>query len=111
MIDTWDIFISDQDRQLKISLDPQISNFSIKTNESVIETIGSQYPFIRRNNIINYKTFSLSGTISAFMDLGFNDFNASKQDLYNDSYVNYELYNSKNNVSFYNDFIYEKFFR
>ena len=111
MIDTWDIFISDEDRQLKISLDPQISNFSIKTNESVIETIGSQYPFIRRNNIINYKTFSLSGTISAFMDLGFNDFNASKQDLYNDSYNNYELYNSKNNVSFYNDFIYEKFFR
>ena len=111
MLDSWDIFISDQDRQLKISLDPQISNFAIKTNEAVIETIGSQYPYIRRNNIINYKTFSLSGTISIFMDLGFNNFYASKRELYGDSYENYEIYNSNNNVSTYNDFIYEKFFR
>lgn len=111
MIDNWDIFISDKDRQLKITLDPQISNFSTKINESIIETIGSKYPFIRKNDTIRYRTFSLAGTISAFMDLDFNTFKASKKELYKDSKDLYDIYNKDNNINYFNDFIYQKFFR
>jgi len=93
LLDCWDIFLSSKDKQLKIAFDPQITSFSTKIAESVVETIGSQYPFIRRNGKIKYRTFPLSGTITAFMDLGVNTFKSSKKNLYQDSEDYYYIYN------------------
>ena len=111
LLDCWDIFLSSKDKQLKIAFDPQITSFSTKMAESVVETIGSKYPFIRRNGKIKYKTFSLSGTITAFMDLGVNTFKSGKKNLYQDSENYYYIYNQQNGVTPYTDIIYEKFFR
>jgi len=69
MINPEDIFLTTKDYQLKLRFDPQISNFSHVVSESLTTTLGSKYPFIRRNGNVNYRSFSLSGTISAFIDL------------------------------------------
>ena len=111
MLDTDDIFLNAQGQQLIIKFDPIISNISNKVAESVVDTIGSKYPFIRRNGAVNYRTFSLSGTISYFMDIDWNTFHGSKQELYGETLKFYENYNSENNINLYNDIIYEKHFR
>lgn len=62
------IFLTRGDRQLRVMLNPNISGFSYKVNEALTETIGNQYPYSIRNANTYYRTFSLSGTISALMD-------------------------------------------
>lgn len=111
MLDCWDIFISSKDKQLKITYDPQITSFSTKINESVVETIGSQYPFIRRNGKTKYRVFPLTGTITAFMDLGVDTFKGDKKSLYQSSEALYQAYNEQKKILPYTDIIYEKFFR
>lgn len=111
MVDGEDIYLNADNKQLTIRFNPQINSFSIKTAESTTETIGSQYPYIRQNGEIKYKTFSLSGTITHFMDIGYNLLNASKNDLYKDAKGLYDAYNDINNINGFNDYIYEKDFR
>lgn len=62
------IFLSDSERQLKIKYNPKVSSFKDIILEQKIETIGSKYPFIFRNNDIRYKEISISGLISHQMD-------------------------------------------
>ncbi|MBR3673967.1 MAG: hypothetical protein IKN65_06790 [Clostridia bacterium] len=81
-------------KQLNVRFDPQITNFSYKISEGLIETIGSKYPYIRRNGAVNYRTFSLSGTISCFIDLKNNLMQASKEDVYGSSKDLYDEYNT-----------------
>ena len=113
MVYTDHIFLTSDDKQLTIAFNPQISNFSIKTADSVIETIGSQYPYIRRMGNIYYKTFALSGTISFLSDINRNLFHSSKNELYlnQDIAQLYENYNRENNIGLYNDFVRQKEFR
>ena len=111
MITPEDIFLNAEGKQLKIRFDPQITTFSHKVSEGVVETIGSQFPFIRRNGNLNYKTFSLSGTITAFMDTREDLLGASKADIYQSANSLYFNYNKENNITPYNDYIYEKQFR
>lgn len=111
MVVTDDIFLTAAGKQLKIKFDPQINSFSIKTAESLTETIGSQYPYIRRNGNIYYKTFTLSGTITCFMDIDQNLMLASKKDVYGDAFDLYQQYNIDENITLFNDFIYQKEFR
>lgn len=64
-----DIFIVGKNgQQLKIKYNPIISNYRNVIKETKIETIGSQFPYIIKNGSINYREFSLSGTITHFMD-------------------------------------------
>lgn len=51
-------------QQLKIAYDPSISSFSNFINETKIETVGYQYPYISRNTAVYYKTFPIGGTVS-----------------------------------------------
>ena len=111
MLNTDDLFLNADGEQLIIKFDPVISSLTTKVAESVTDTIGSQYPFIRRNGNVHYKTFSLSGTISYFMDVGHNVFNGSQEDIYGNSVNFYKQYNKENNINFYNDVIYERHFR
>lgn len=128
MLDTEDIFLNSEGEELIIRFNPNISNITTKIAESITDTLGSQYPFFRRNGNVKYRTFSLSGTITCFMNTDFNEFKGSPNDLYGstplsslgkkeDSDSNrtiadlYGQYNKKNNINQYNDFIYEKYFR
>lgn len=55
-------------KQLKLKFDFQISTFKYNILESKTDTIGSKYPFIKRNGDMYYRSFDCSGTISNFMD-------------------------------------------
>jgi len=111
MGDFEEIFLTTKDNQLKIKFDPQISNYSRVVSESLTETIGSRYPFIRRNGRVNYRTFTISGTISYLMDIQSNLMHSSQTDLYGDLATLYKDYNTNNNITYFNDFIQEKNFR
>ena len=95
--------------QLKVKFNPKINNLKYNVQDSITQTIGSQYPFFRRNANMKYRTFSLSGLISFHMD-DTGSF-ASNEDLFEDSLSAYQSYNSDNNINPYNDFILERKFR
>lgn len=59
-----DIFIFENGKQLKVKYNPKISSWKRQLQETKTETIGSKYPFIRRNGEVNYFTFPISGLIS-----------------------------------------------
>lgn len=63
-----DSFLTTADRQLSIRFNPQVNSFSKKISESITDTIGSKYPFIRRNGDMEYSTFTISGLISICAD-------------------------------------------
>ena len=63
-----DIFLYDGVNSLKIEYNPNISSYKRTILESKSETLGSPYPFIRRNADVNYRQFSLNGLISYNMD-------------------------------------------
>ena len=110
-----DIFLTTAENQLKIRFNPQVNNYSHVVAESLTQTIGSKYPFIRRNGNVNYRTFSLSGTITHFMDARQNSMHASPLDLYGTNEFGgkpkYDQYNNRHNINLYNNSIYERDFR
>lgn len=110
-----DIFLTTAENQLKIRFNPQVNNYSHVVSESLTQTIGSKYPFIRRNGNVNYRTFSLSGTITHFMDTRQNSMHASPLDLYGTNEFGgkskYDQYNNRHNINVYNNSIYERDFR
>ena len=61
-------FLYDGQRQLRLQYDLNISSLKHTILDSKAETLGSQYPFIRRNAKVNYRTFPISGIISYKMD-------------------------------------------
>lgn len=126
--------------QLNIKYNTQISSLSKIVQESKIETLGSKYPFIRKNGNIAYKEFSLSGLITLYMDelneplFNISDStNKTKLENYNNThtFASYNNifqfssneedkdreqeflinYNKENNISKQNDTIYEQKFR
>lgn len=56
-------------RSLRIRYDPKISNFKYNINDTVQQTLGSRYPFVTRNGLNNYRSFSIGGLITSFMDI------------------------------------------
>lgn len=59
-----DVFLTSGDKQLKITLNNELGSLSYNLQESKTDTIGSQFPWIRRNGAIKYRTFSIGGLIS-----------------------------------------------
>jgi hypothetical protein len=62
------MFLVGEGKQLKIKFNPKISSLKRQLQETKTETIGSKYPFIRRNGAVNYFTFPIAGLISYKMD-------------------------------------------
>jgi hypothetical protein len=62
------MFLFDGERQLKIRFNPKVSSFKTTKQEQKIDTIGSRYPFIFRNSVVEYKEFPIAGLISYIMD-------------------------------------------
>lgn len=106
-----DIFLLSNNKQLCIKFNPQIASYNYNVAEGKIDTIGSQYPYFRRNGAIYYRQFPLTGTISHFMDIEGNTMQASRKDIYKDTENLYKLYNYNNNITPYEDIIYERQFR
>ena len=67
-VDFEDAFLYDGERQLRIRYNPKVSSFKRNVQEAKVDTIGSKYPFIFRNNSVYYSEFPISGLISYWMD-------------------------------------------
>lgn len=123
-----DIFLTQGDKQLKVQFNPTISDFKYNIPQSQQVTLGAQYPYIKRNGNNYYRTFSLSGLVSALMDEirwydpghlngQFYDKNSiqpftTANELFGDAAAAlYNEYNQTNDISYYEDYIYEREFR
>ena len=104
--------LGQQNQQLKLSFNYQISNYQKKVKDVVTETIGGKYPFITRNGNMNYRTFPISGTISFLGDE--NNYFIEEEELFGGK-ENLDLYESRSllsgNITFEYDYIKERFFR
>jgi hypothetical protein len=91
-----DVFLTTKDRQLKIKFNPSINSFKKNISETKIETIGSKYPFFRRNGAIGYVEFPISGLISFQMDES--QAFITKEELYLNKNIlkRYDTYNTEN---------------
>lgn len=123
-----DIFLTRDDCQLKIRFNPSLNEFKYNVTESQQVTIGSQYPYIKRNGNNFFRTFPIGGLISSFIDTTdwydphfydgefHNDENeigafTTKSEIYGEALELYDNYNSNKGITAYNDFIYEREFR
>lgn len=102
-------FLNGSDRQLKLKFDAAVSSFKPTVSESKTDTLGGQYPIIRRNGKTNYKQFTLSGLISSYQD-EFGTF-TTKDELYGKSKQDYDNYNDNNDINEQYDYILETAFR
>ena len=64
-----DIFLTKKDCQLVIKFNPSLSEFKYNVTESQVVTIGSKYPFIRRNGANYFRSFPIGGLISSLIDM------------------------------------------
>ena len=62
------IFLSDKDKQLKISFNPKVSSMKETILETKQDTIGGKYPIFYRNGQVRYREIPISGLISYLMD-------------------------------------------
>ena len=106
-----DMFLTGGGRQLRIQFNPQVSSFKRNVVESNTVTIGSKFPFIKRNGDVYYRSFPISGLISSQMD-EFNTF-SSKEEIYKgqDNIDLYNDFNKKHRITEDYDFTYEREFR
>lgn len=100
----------EETKQLKMQFDFQLSTYKFNILESKTDTLGSKYPFIRRNGDMYYRSFGCSGTITGFMDQA--DLFTSKNQLY-DGYTNFyeEFKGQINHYTTTYDYTYERKFR
>ena len=103
------MFLTVKDRQLKIKLNPAVSSFKRVVQESRTDTLGSPYPFIRRNGYMDYAQFPIGGMISFFMDE--EELFTSKEKLFGKQLNSYANFNDANSINNYNNYIYERKFR
>lgn len=109
MIVLDDIFLTQSDFQLRVRYNPSISSFKHTLSESITETIGSKYPFFKRNGQVNYRQFPISGLITHFCDD--QGIFLNKDNIYLESKSYYDDFNKENNIDEYQDYIYERKFR
>ena len=109
MVTLQDMFLTRADQQLKIKFNPQVGSFKKTLSESLTQTLGSKYPFIKRNANVGYRQFTISGLISHFCDE--NESFISETELYKNRKDLYDKYNEENRITEYNDFTLERTFR
>ena len=106
-----DMYLTGGDGQLNIRFDPSINSFKRTVSESRTDTIGSKYPYIKRNGYVEYKQFPIGGTITHIMDPS--HLITSKKEVFRDSLDNYNEFNKDKYVRIddFNDWTYEREFR
>ena len=103
------MFLTAEGTQICIKYDPQVSSFKRTVMESKTDTIGSQYPFVKRNGYTYYREFPISGLITQYMDE--THILTSREELYKDTLELYDDYNDKHRITLVNDSVYERDFR
>lgn len=124
-----DIFLTEGKKQLKIQFNPSVSDFKYNVSESQQVTLGSKYPYLKRNGNNYFRSFSLSGLISALVDeICWYDPGLHNGSIYNKNSIQpfatpkelyggaataslYQQYNNLNDINSYQDYIYEREFR
>ena len=109
MIVLDDIFLTTANKQLKVKFNPSLSSLKRNINEVKTDTIGSQYPFIKRNGDMDYMSFPIGGLISSEMDE--NRKFTSKSKLYGENKKYYQDYNEQYDINRHSDVVYERAFR
>jgi len=84
-----DMFLTKDECQLKIQFNPSLNEFKYNVTESQQITIGSQYPYIKRNGHNYFRTFPIGGLISSFMDT---------TDWYDPHFYDGEFHNDENEI-------------
>lgn len=135
IMDSDRIFLVNSDGQLSISFNSQVSSVRYNIQESKTETLGSRFPWIRRNAAVRYRSFSLGATISyndnnenfltSFADTDLPDYSVDnlnevninrgfkdKSDLFHPAVLPlYNYYNAKEKINDYNDILLEREYR
>ena len=106
----YSYLLGENNQQLKLMFNSNVSSFKQEKSESKTESIGGKYAIFSRNAALDYKSFSLDGLISFWMDEQ-NTF-TSKKIVYGDIDIArlYKQYNDENEITQY-DYIYEREFR
>ena len=106
-----DVFITAEQKNLKLKFNTHISSYKQVQHDNKLETLGAKYPFIRRDGATNYVQFPISGMITVQMND--DDSFTTKQELYeNEKNLSlYTEYNKNKGIYNYNDYILEKKFR
>jgi hypothetical protein len=131
MINLDDMYLLNNKAQLVIKFNPTITSYKCVVTESITTTLGSQYPYVRRNGNNKYRQFQIGGLISSLADPDKDITDVenlsdsiktkksttqeslflSKSEAFKTALSLYEQYNLDNNISEYRDYIFEKLFR
>jgi len=97
--------------QLKLEFNTRVSSFKTTVLETKTDTIGSRYPFIRRNGNVYYKEFPISALITSICND--NDLFATAEEVLGGkrSAALFEAFNEKHNIISMYDYNYEREFR
>lgn len=111
-----DIFLISQNKILTIRYNASVSNYKRNVSDAKIETIGSTYPFVRRNGHMDYKQISISGYITSITDL--NEIFETKEDILkgllqvdSSDKTFYDEYKEQYRINSFNDIVLEREFR
>ena len=63
-----DMFLYDNEKQLRLCFNPKISSYKINTKQQKVEIIGNKFPYFVQSGSNYYKEFNISGLISQEMD-------------------------------------------
>ena len=103
--------LGENNQQLKLKYDFNISSANITVSESKTDTIGSKFPFIRRNGHMYYRTFQCTGLITGYMDIDEHLFTTDAE-LYNNNQNRYKTVRTAvDAISTSYDYTYEREFR
>lgn len=89
--DFYDAIFSKLDQQLKIRYNYKVSSFKPVVNRAKIDTLGGRFPKFAENAILDYKQFSISGTLSAMNDS--NQKFLNQRNYFGNDYENFLIYN------------------
>ena len=98
--------------QLKIRYDMNISNTAVNVGEAKTDTIGSKYPYVRRNGNMYYHSFPFSFLITTYMDN--NHYFATEAEIRDNQVDRYAQAHGANSLEVYSgryDYTYERQFR
>ena len=102
-------FLTGEGTQLCVKFNPNISGYKRNVSDNIVNTIGGKYPYITRNGNMDYRSFSLSGTIAYEMDIE-HQF-SSRSSIYGDWIDIYGTYFVNRYINQQNDKITQRKFR